>query len=209
MSRPPQLGILQTALLNSSETRLCMQTTTLLILHPLPRKTYLNSTYGHRRTPPLRLSNHRPPLAEKQLNTMSPRRSLATVTLADSQATFLVHGNMAGESKLAPHSPLALDAMQLGYSFHPLPPLSSSSSLQLPIFLEQPFVKPSLEPPNPTSPLPKPLPTIPLPTESILKPSNNHHHTGIPALSHPNSPYVPWSLSERRSFIRPQHPHLK
>ncbi|KAL0950945.1 hypothetical protein HGRIS_007697 [Hohenbuehelia grisea] len=77
-------------------------------------------------------------------------------------------------------------------TFRPLPPVPSASSLQLPAFFS-----PSLDEPH-TSPSPSSArkhrsPELPSAVD-------------IPAFSHPNSPYVPWSQDVRQEILPPSSP---
>jgi len=104
-------------------------------------------------------------------------------------------------------------------SFHPLPPVPSSSSLQLPSFSNYNFysstpTRTSTPPPKPITPTPpSPVlsalrhPDIALPLSSqqeTLDPDEDEYH--IPAFQHPNSPYVPWAPPLRREILCPPTP---
>ncbi len=88
-------------------------------------------------------------------------------------------------------------------TFHPLPPLPPSSSLQLSNLLDinfQPFAFSTgfsmSTPPISSSPGNRRNNT-PATDESLFH---------MPALSHPNSPYVPWESPVRREILRPLTP---
>jgi len=90
-------------------------------------------------------------------------------------------------------------------SFHPLPPVPSSSSLQLPSFSN--FIFSS----NPPTPSHNTRPPTPIPpsllslghTDVTLPPQTNADEYHIPAYQHPNSPYVPWAPPIRREILCP------
>ncbi|KAF9036415.1 hypothetical protein BDZ89DRAFT_1061722 [Hymenopellis radicata] len=99
-------------------------------------------------------------------------------------------------------------------TFHPLPPLPRASSLQFSNtdFAFQSFTVSPLSSPPLSAPLhPSPLAESHIVSDGkdddieILPPITTDVFQ-IPAFSHPNSPYVPWTSPIRRDIIRPSTP---
>ncbi|PBL00792.1 hypothetical protein ARMGADRAFT_1058746 [Armillaria gallica] len=94
-------------------------------------------------------------------------------------------------------------------TFHPLPPLPPSSSLQLSTLLDinfQPFAF-STGFPTPTPPVQSSPPISSSPgNRRNNTPATDESLFHMPALSHPNSPYVPWESPVRREILRPLTP---
>jgi len=107
-------------------------------------------------------------------------------------------------------------------SFHPLPPLPSASTLQLPSFLNFSTTH-SLFPSSHANQCP-PKSSRSLPASTLFRRSSSHVSVRrvvirktknakvyegpqwIPAFHHPNSPYVPWSSPTRRRILLPLIP---
>ncbi|GLB36336.1 hypothetical protein LshimejAT787_0306240 [Lyophyllum shimeji] len=98
-------------------------------------------------------------------------------------------------------------------SFQPLPPLSCTSSLQLPSFIKTPTRTTSLpldlgsHPLTPASvAVPKQSITpggISPPLAASVEPNKLLVNVNIPSFMHPNSPYVPWTPEVRREVLCP------
>ncbi|KAF8140084.1 hypothetical protein EV363DRAFT_1499371 [Boletus edulis] len=161
--------------------------------HTLPHDTYriparkLKKQKPHRET--------RTPLADKTAsNNLTARPHHPT-------SSMLLHSlSTAGEANLLPSSsrvPCSPDVP----SFRPLPPLPSSSTLQLPSFLDfssRSFTSIAGRTPSPFSCLSSCIP--------VRETEDNKVFEGpqwIPAFHHPNSPYVPWSSPVRRRILPP------
>ncbi|KAJ6519553.1 hypothetical protein C8R45DRAFT_951879 [Mycena sanguinolenta] len=97
--------------------------------------------------------------------------------------------------------PLAVSLSRPCTPFQPLPPVPATSPLRLSSFLDDILPHSLHNGPNAPSPPPSPKSESPLPQPLFPQLSIE-----IPSVSHPNSPYVPWSSPVRRNILRPLTP---
>ncbi|KAK0208560.1 hypothetical protein DFS33DRAFT_1451506 [Desarmillaria ectypa] len=146
---------------------------------------------------------------------VNERRSTPRSPLVDK--AFDLNGDVSGKFTDSPTVPLGSkkDTSPGKYklsetsTFHPLPPLPPSSSLQLATLLDINFPSfafstglPISTPPVQSSP---PIPSF-TGNRRNNTPATDNSIFHMPALSHPNSPYVPWESPVRREILRPLTP---
>ncbi|KAK0465380.1 uncharacterized protein EV420DRAFT_1514091 [Desarmillaria tabescens] len=156
-----------------------------------------------------------PPTSPISRHNVNERRSTPRSPLVD--RAFDLNGDAFSKFTDAPTVPLGSKKdtspgnhkLSETSTFHPLPPLPPSSSLQLSTLLDINF-------PSFAFPTGFPISTPPLQSSPPISSSPGSRRNNTPAtdnslfhmpvLSHPNSPYVPWESPVRREILRPLTP---
>jgi hypothetical protein len=120
--------------------------------------------------------------------------------------TFLIHRDHLQKPLLRSPSKTSSTSAT---SFHQLPPVPSTSVLQLPAFLDYSFHStPSPQAVSQTLPVRgsrSRRPSVAFVPPALVSGTEiyNEQSYSIPAFQHPNSPYVPWTTPTRHKILRP------